>query len=76
MATFKIFTWNMQRGQSISMNDNTIRLRYQILQALVNWADFAAILGVSRLLMTFYVGSSSEQCSRHYSPAKTENDDG
>jgi hypothetical protein len=43
MATFKIFTWNMQRGQSISRNDNTITLRLQILQALVNWADFGFI---------------------------------
>ena len=43
MPTFKVFTWNMQRAQSISGNDNTILLRYQVLQSLVNWADFGFI---------------------------------
>jgi hypothetical protein len=43
MSTFKVFTWNMQRGQSISLNDNTISQRYQLLHALVSWADFGFI---------------------------------
>src|SRR4029077_14398558 len=43
MPTFKVFTWNMQRAQSISGNDNTILLRYHVLQSLVNWADFGFI---------------------------------
>jgi len=52
MATFKVFTWNMQRGQSISRNDNTITLRLQILQALVNWADFGFITEPGRDIRT------------------------
>jgi hypothetical protein len=43
MPVYKVFTWNMQRGQSISRQDATIRERYQVLMDLVNWADFGFI---------------------------------
>ena len=43
MPVYNVFTWNMQRGQSLSQNDNTIRERLRVLQNLVNWADFGFI---------------------------------
>jgi hypothetical protein len=43
MPVYNVFTWNMQRGQSISQLDNTIRLRCQVLSNLVGWADFGFI---------------------------------
>jgi hypothetical protein len=43
MPVYKVFTWNMQRAQSVSRQDATIRQRFRVLRALVNWADFGFI---------------------------------
>jgi hypothetical protein len=43
MSVYKVFTWNMQRAQSVSQKDDTIRERYRVLKKLVNWADFGFI---------------------------------
>jgi hypothetical protein len=43
MPVYKVFTWNMQRAQSVSRQDATIRERYRVLKALVDWADFGFI---------------------------------
>jgi hypothetical protein len=43
MAVYKVFTWNMQRAQSVSRLKKVIRERYRVLEALVNWADFGFI---------------------------------
>lgn len=43
MPVYKVFTWNMQRAQSVSRQDAVIRERYRVLQALANWADFGFI---------------------------------
>jgi hypothetical protein len=45
MPVYKVFTWNMQRAQSISRTPGnaTIRERYRVLKALVDWADFGFI---------------------------------
>ena len=55
MAIYKLFTWNMQRAQSVSQynmasspfasnKDNQIRERYRVLKRLVDWADFGFII--------------------------------
>ena len=55
MAIYKLFTWNMQRAQSVSQynmvrsplasnKDNQIRERYRVLKKLVDWADFGFII--------------------------------
>jgi hypothetical protein len=54
MPVYKVFTWNMQRAQSVSQwnvahsqfasqKDNTIKERYRVLKKLVDWADFGFI---------------------------------
>ena len=48
MAVYKVFTWNMQRGQSVSWKDakkepDRLKERYRVLKALVDWADFGFI---------------------------------
>lgn len=43
MPVYKVFTWNMQRGRSVSRADATIRERFRVLKALVDWADFGFI---------------------------------
>jgi hypothetical protein len=54
MATYKVFTWNMQRAQSVSKwnvadspflsdKDKAIKERYRVLKKLVDWADFGFI---------------------------------
>lgn len=55
MAIYKLFTWNMQRAQSVSQynlvrsplasnKDNQIRERYRVLKKLIDWADFGFII--------------------------------
>ncbi|MBW0001690.1 MAG: hypothetical protein JO015_21550 [Verrucomicrobia bacterium] len=43
MPVYKVFTWNMQRGRSISRGDATITERFRVLKDLVDWADFGFI---------------------------------
>jgi hypothetical protein len=43
MPVYKVFTWNMQRGRSVSREDATIRERFRVLKVLVDWADFGFI---------------------------------
>jgi hypothetical protein len=43
MPVYKVFTWNMQRAQSVSRQGAMIRERYRVLKALVDWADFGFI---------------------------------
>jgi len=43
MPNYKVFTWNMQRAQSISKKDPTTKERLRVLKALVDWADFGFI---------------------------------
>ena len=45
MPVYKVFTWNMQRAQSVSRprQDAMIMERYRVLKALVDWADFGFI---------------------------------
>jgi hypothetical protein len=43
MPVYKVFTWNMQRAQSVSRQGAIIRERYRVLKALVDWADFGFI---------------------------------
>jgi hypothetical protein len=43
MPIYKVFTWNMQRGQSVSKKDAVVCERYRVLKALVDWADFGFI---------------------------------
>jgi hypothetical protein len=43
MPVYKVFTWNMQRAQSVSRQNSTIRERFRVLKALADWADFGFI---------------------------------
>ena len=45
MPVYKVFTWNMQRAQSVSRprQDAMIMERYRVLKTLVDWADFGFI---------------------------------
>lgn len=48
MPVYKVFTWNMQRAQSVSSRlvhqpNAVVRERYRVLKALVDWADFGFI---------------------------------
>ena len=43
MPVYKVFTWNIQRAQSVSRQGAMIRERYRVLKALVDWADFGFI---------------------------------
>jgi hypothetical protein len=43
MGRYKVFTWNMQRAQSISGTDAVAKERLRVLKELLEWADFGFI---------------------------------
>jgi hypothetical protein len=66
MPVYKVFTWNMQRAQSISRTDATIRERYRVLQTLVNWADVGFITEPGKDIRTGLNNFQLPGLNRHF----------
>jgi hypothetical protein len=67
MPVYKVFTWNMQRAQSVSRprQDAMIMERYRVLKALVDWADFGFITEPGIVAMLLREKVKREFCFTH-----------